>query len=80
MPELAELRREVCWGIVAPAKTPRTIITQWNEAANEAMKSPEVHQRLALLAAGTSEEVRSTIYRQIKKLQAIIHKFNIKAN
>jgi tripartite-type tricarboxylate transporter receptor subunit TctC len=84
MPELAELPRESWWGIVAPAKTPRTIIAQWNEAANEAMKSPEVLQRLALLevqpAGGTPEEFGSMIGRQIEKLEAIIHKFNIEAN
>jgi tripartite-type tricarboxylate transporter receptor subunit TctC len=40
------------YGIVAPPKTPKSIIDKINADVNEALRQPEVHEQLKKLSAG----------------------------
>jgi tripartite-type tricarboxylate transporter receptor subunit TctC len=70
------LRIENWYGMIAPAKTPETIIATLNHVATEAMADPAVQEKLAdqglTLAADTPEHFRGFIDAETKKWAKVI--------
>ena len=72
------------YGILAPAGTPRPIVSQLNQALVKIMHSPELKERLA--ASGTEprtstpEEFAAYIRQEIAKWGDVVRKANLKAD
>ena len=62
--------------LAAPAKTPRPVIERLNAAANDALKSPAVQQRLLGLGVrpggGTPQQLESLLDEEIRHWRAVI--------
>src|SRR6185436_17746380 len=71
------------YGILAPAGTPRPIVTRLNAELVKIMRSPEMKERLATLATdpltSTPEEFGAYIKREIAKWGDVIRKAGLKA-
>ena len=63
-------------GLAAPAGTPAAVVKKLNEAVREAVKSPEVREKLGKLGmrlqASSPEELQSLISSEIKRWSAVI--------
>ena len=75
----------VSWfGIVAPAGTPRAIITRLNEEFNRALKKPDVRERFAQqgleVGGGSPEEMARRIRTDYEKYVRIVKATGIKAD
>jgi tripartite-type tricarboxylate transporter receptor subunit TctC len=73
----------VAWfGFVAPPKTPQEIARKINADVNEAMRLPEVAQRLAQLSAepigGSVEDTAAYMRREVERWHAVIKAANVK--
>ena len=72
------------YGILAPAGTPRPIITRLNAELAKAMHSPEMKERLAGIGTdpvtGTPEEFAAYIQAEIGKWGDVIRKAGLKAD
>lgn len=64
------------YGLMAPAGTPRDIITQLNAATNRILSSPETRKRLtefgAEIGGGTPEDFGKFIASEIKRYEEIV--------
>jgi tripartite-type tricarboxylate transporter receptor subunit TctC len=64
------------YGMIAPAKTPQTIVAALNRFANEAMADPSVQQKLAdqglTVAGDTPEQFRGHIDAETRKWAKVI--------
>jgi tripartite-type tricarboxylate transporter receptor subunit TctC len=73
---MPDLLIENWYGMIAPAKTPDTIIATINRAANEAMADPAVKEKLAeqglTMAGDTPEHFRGYIEAETKKWAKVI--------
>lgn len=62
--------------LAAPAKTPRPVIERLNTAANDALKSPAVQQRLLGLGVrpggGTPQQLESLLDEEIRRWRSVI--------
>jgi tripartite-type tricarboxylate transporter receptor subunit TctC len=72
------------YGVLAPAGTPRPIISQLNQALVKIMHSPELKDRLAATGTdpltSTPEEFADYIKREIAKWGDVVRKTNLKAD
>jgi tripartite-type tricarboxylate transporter receptor subunit TctC len=70
------LQAENWYGMVAPAKTPADVVAKLNAAAVEAMKDPQVTEKLssqgAILVGDTPEHFRSFIQSETEKWAKVI--------
>ena len=70
-------------GVMAPAKTPKDIITLLNREIAEAVAPPEVKERLTSLgfetATATPEELAAFLQAEIPKWAGVIRAARIKA-
>jgi tripartite-type tricarboxylate transporter receptor subunit TctC len=73
---MPDLLIENWYGMIAPAKTPETIVATLNRIANEAMADPSVKQKLAdqglTVAGDTSEHFRGFIDAETRKWAKVI--------
>ena len=73
---MPDLLIENWYGMIAPAKTPETIVAALNRIANEAMADPSVSQRLAdqglTLAGDSPEHFRGFIEAEARKWAKVI--------
>jgi tripartite-type tricarboxylate transporter receptor subunit TctC len=71
------------FALVAPAGTPKSIITQLNAALNKALNSPEVRQRMQELAAtpepGTPEKMAAFEAVEVKRWREVVKASGAKA-
>jgi tripartite-type tricarboxylate transporter receptor subunit TctC len=69
---------------MAPAGTPKAIISRLNADSNAGRKSPELQDRLKKLAAaampGTPEEFAAFVVREVPKWQAMVKLAGVKAD
>ena len=72
------------YGVLAPAGTPRTIVTRLNSELVKIMHSPELKERLAATGTdpftSTPEEFAAYIKREIAKWGEVIRKAGVKAD
>lgn len=72
------------YGMVAPARTPRAVVTKLHAAAVAAMKAPEVQEKLAsqgaLLIGDTPEEFAAYMASEIRKWTKVVQAAGIKVN
>ena len=72
------LTAEVAFFILAPAGTPKDVLTKFNEAVGTALRTKAVEDRLATQGVqtkiGTSEEVRAYIRAELDKWRGVIKK------
>jgi tripartite-type tricarboxylate transporter receptor subunit TctC len=72
------------YGMVAPARTQRAIVTKLNAAAVAAMKAPEVQEKLAsqgaILIGNTPEEFAAYMASEIQKWAKVVQAAGIKVN
>jgi tripartite-type tricarboxylate transporter receptor subunit TctC len=72
------------YGMVAPARTPRTIVMKLNAAAVSAMTAPEVQSKLssqgAILIGNTPEEFAAYMESEIQKWAKVVQAAGIKVN
>jgi tripartite-type tricarboxylate transporter receptor subunit TctC len=71
-------------GVLAPAGTPRAIVTRLNAAIVKAMHAPEVHERIAVqggneIVTGTPEEFSALIGRELQQYARLLKDANIPA-
>ena len=75
---------DVWYGMLAPAKTPRTIVTKLNAEINRALKNPALVQRFAAAgldtAGGTPEAFEKLIRGEIPKWRKVVAAANIKVD
>lgn len=81
---MAEFDASVWWGLVAPAGTPRDIVSRLNNDTNKALATPQVRERLAGLGAeivgGTPERFGEFLRSEVAKWANVIRKSGIKAD
>jgi tripartite-type tricarboxylate transporter receptor subunit TctC len=69
-------------GLVAPAGTPAEIVARLNSAANDSLKSPEVHAVLTRLAVeprpGTPADFAAFVARETEKWRAVVQAAKIR--
>ncbi|HEY1288729.1 MAG TPA: tripartite tricarboxylate transporter substrate binding protein [Burkholderiales bacterium] len=72
------------YGVLAPAGTPRPIVTRLNGELVKIMHTPEVKERLATMATdpltSTPEEFAAYLKREIAKWGEVVRKANLKAD
>ena len=86
VPTLAETLpgfESVAWyGIVAPPKTPKAIVDKINADVNDAMKQPEVQDRLKKLSAeifgGSVERTSKYMHEEVERWDGVIKAAHIK--
>ena len=70
------------YGFVAPAKTPRPIIQRLNKEITDALKAPDLVEKLITAgmepAPGTPEELDAFLPKDLEKWAKVIHTANIK--
>jgi len=78
---MGDLQAENWYGMVAPAKTPAAVIQRLHKAATDAMKDPEVIDRMekvgARLIGNTPDEFRSYIAAETEKWARVIKESNL---
>jgi tripartite-type tricarboxylate transporter receptor subunit TctC len=81
---LPEIEAENWYGMVAPAATPPAVVARLNQIATEAMKSPEVIEKLAsqgaILSPTTPEAFAAYIRSEIDKWGKVVQAAGIKVN
>jgi tripartite-type tricarboxylate transporter receptor subunit TctC len=81
---LPQIEAENWYGMVAPAATPAAVIAKLHRATAQALKSPEVKDKLsaqgAILVGNTPEEFAAYIQSEIDKWGKVAKAANIKAN
>ena len=81
---MPDIQTENWYGMVAPAKTPKAIVAKLNSATLEAMRSPEVIEKLAsqgaILSGGTPEQFGAFIRSEIVKWGKVVQAAGIKPN
>jgi tripartite-type tricarboxylate transporter receptor subunit TctC len=85
MPTIAETLpgfESVAWyGIVAPPNTPKAIVEKINADANEALRQPEIRDRLKALSAeifgGSVEKTSKYMHEEVDRWGAVIKSANI---
>ena len=81
---LPQIEAENWYGMVAPAATPPAVIAKLHKATVDALKSPEVRDKLvsqgAILVGNTPEEFAAYIQSEIDKWGKVAKAANIKAN
>ncbi|HEY5217611.1 MAG TPA: tripartite tricarboxylate transporter substrate binding protein [Pseudolabrys sp.] len=79
---MPDLQTENWYGMVAPAGTPAAVVATLNKAAVEAMRDPEVKDKLAsqgaTLVGDTPEQFRAFIDSEIKKWAKVITDAGVK--
>jgi tripartite-type tricarboxylate transporter receptor subunit TctC len=79
-----EILAENWYGMVAPAKTPAAVVARLNRIAVEAMRSPDVKEKLAAqgatLVGNTAEEFSAYLRSEIDKWGRVVRAAGIKAN
>jgi len=86
LPTLAEtlpgFESEAFFSVVAPPKTPRSIVDKINADINEALRQPELAPRFAALSAeivgGTPQETADYMRAQIERWNKVIKAANVK--
>jgi tripartite-type tricarboxylate transporter receptor subunit TctC len=77
-----QIEAENWYGMVAPAATPAAVIAKLNKAAVDALKSPDVQEKLssqgAILVGGTPEEFAAYIRGEIDKWSKVANAAGIK--
>jgi tripartite-type tricarboxylate transporter receptor subunit TctC len=72
------------YGILAPAKTPRAIVTRLNREVSAILKDPETKERLAVIGAepapGAPEEFGTYIKQEIAKWADVVRKAGLQAD
>jgi tripartite-type tricarboxylate transporter receptor subunit TctC len=75
---------DVWYGMLAPAKTPRTVVTKLNTEINRALKNPVLVQRFAAAgldtAGGTPAAFEQLIKSEIPKWRKVVAAANIKVD
>ncbi len=75
---------DVWYGMLAPAKTPRVIVTRLNTEINRSLKNPTLVQRFAAAgldaAGGTPEAFEKLIKSEIPKWRKVVAAANIKVD
>lgn len=70
-------------GVLAPAGTPKDIVSKLNQKINEALKAPDVKERLSKIgvepAGGTSEQFAAFVRAEVAKWGKVIKEAGIKA-
>ena len=70
-------------GVLAPARTPKDVVAQLNQKINEALKAPDVKERLSKIdvepAGGTSEQFAAFVRAEVAKWGKVIKEAGIKA-
>ena len=70
------------YAIVAPPKTPKTIVDKINADVNEALRQPDIQDRLKKLSAdtigGTSESAAKYMHEEVDRWSKVIKAANIK--
>jgi tripartite-type tricarboxylate transporter receptor subunit TctC len=81
---LPQIEAENWYGMVAPAATPAAVIARLHRATAEALKSPEVKDKLsaqgAILVGNSPEEFAAYIQSEIDKWGKVAKAANIKPN
>ncbi len=81
---LPQIEAENWYGMVAPAKTPPAVIAKLHKVTAEALRSPEVKDKLAsqgaILVGNTPEEFAAYIQSEIDKWAKVAKAANIKPN
>ena len=71
------------WGFVAPAGTPKTVISKLHGEVYKALAAPEVRERFAALGAetlgSTPEQFAAFMREEAQKWGTVIRKLGIKA-
>ena len=71
------------YGLLAPAGTPKSVITKLNSEIATALKSPETMRKIAedgaLVIGGTPEEFATLIAREIERWGQVVKTAGIKA-
>jgi tripartite-type tricarboxylate transporter receptor subunit TctC len=72
------------FGLVAPGKTPKAIIAKLNEAANRALKEPEVAQAIQgpgnIIGGGTPEQFATFVAGETARWSKVVKEKQIKAD
>ena len=85
-PEFMKLASWLSWNaVLAPAGTPRAVVTSLNGFYNNGLRDPEVNKRLEELgqenwAGSTPESAREFIAREVTAWAAVIKKLGVKAD
>jgi tripartite-type tricarboxylate transporter receptor subunit TctC len=81
---MPEIEAENWYGMVAPAATPPAVVARLNQIATEAMKSPEVIEKLAsqgaILSPTTPEAFTAYIQSEIDKWGKVVQAAGVKVN
>ncbi len=81
---MPDLQTENWYGMVAPAGTPANVVAILNKAAVEAMRDPDVKEKLssqgAILVGDTPEQFRAFIDSEIKKWAKVIADAGVKTS
>jgi tripartite-type tricarboxylate transporter receptor subunit TctC len=71
------------FGLVAPAKTPKPIIAKLNEAANRALKEPDVAEAIQgpgnIIGGGTPEQFSTFVSGETARWSKVVKDKNIRA-
>jgi tripartite-type tricarboxylate transporter receptor subunit TctC len=80
---LPKIEAENWYGMVAPAGTPDAVIAKLNKATVDALRSPEVKEKLsaqgAILVGDTPEEFAAYIRSEIQKWGDVVKSAGVKA-
>ena len=72
------------WGLIAPAGTPRDVVTRLNSAFVAALQTPETKSRFAQLMAepvpSTPEQFAALIQRELKRYEGVVKASGAKAD
>ena len=81
---LSDFEVTTWYGILAPAGTPRAIVTRLNGELVKAMHAPDTKERLAAMATdartSTPEEFAAYLRQEIAKWGDVVRKANLKAD
>jgi tripartite-type tricarboxylate transporter receptor subunit TctC len=76
--------REVWFGLLAPAGTPKTIVDKLNHAINEGLKSAELRASLAAIGMetrmGTAPDFATALAEQVREWKTVVDATGIKAD
>jgi tripartite-type tricarboxylate transporter receptor subunit TctC len=79
---VAGFPKEIWFGLLAPAGTPATIVSQLNHAVNEGLRSEEVRNSLAKLGIeariGTAQDFAVALSEQVHNWKAVVDATGIK--
>jgi tripartite-type tricarboxylate transporter receptor subunit TctC len=81
---LKDLNMSNWFGLVAPAKTPKAVIAKLNEAANRALKEPDVAEAIQgpgnIIGGGTPEQFGAFVGSETTRWSKVVKDKNIRAD